>query len=131
MHRKLYLLLMLGMLTSFHFESQAQVQYAPTEAELKMLPLGCQARLGSDKAAYKSWEARFGHDIWIHMHHYCNGLKEINRAALAIDRSVRRKTLGLASREFDYVLQRWPTTSPMFAEAQQKKKEVEQLLSSP
>jgi len=81
-------------------------------AEIAVLPAYCDAKIGSKPAAADSyWDARLGHGNWIHMHHYCGGLVEMNRYYRQ-NPADRLPTLERAIWEFDYVLK---YTSPDFS----------------
>lgn len=97
-----------------------------------MMPKGCQVKLSpalrGNAELQTSWSNRIGHDCWIHMHHFCHGLKSMMRANLTFDKSDKRFYLGQAVGEFDYVLQHCPTTSPMIPEIQSQMQQAENSL---
>lgn len=82
--------------------SGALASWAPTPAELRTLPPYCAARFDQGSVAFKDWQSRMGPDF-IHIHHYCVGLKLLNAARSSISNK-RNEILGASVREFDYVL---------------------------
>jgi len=85
-------------------QASAVAGYAPTAAELALLPLSCQAKLKNPNPTdIKLYSAKIGPD-WLHFHHYCFALNFINRYT----RSFANKTdqlfyLQSAMGDFDYV----------------------------
>jgi len=84
--------------------------------EIAMLPPYCihtqhfraQIPEGNNPQEIDKWTAFFG-DTFQHLHHYCYGLMDSNRAnLLAKERAARRFYLQNSVREFDYVLERAP-----------------------
>ena len=102
----------------------AYLPYAITDAEVAMLPAGCQAKLKGINPSGTDWALKFGDKVWPHMHHFCHGLKFINRARFTFDRNDKRQYLKDAIDEFDYVLAAWPADSPMVAEAKARRAEA-------
>jgi len=76
--------------------------WEPTPAEMATLPPYCAARFSQGSDAFKTWQATMGYDF-IHIHHYCVGLKLLNHARGTFT-SRKNETLGAAVREMDYVL---------------------------
>lgn len=113
-------------------DAKPPLPYTPSPSELAMLPEACQVRLGVDykknPAVKSAWSSRFGKDVWIHIHHYCHGLKFLNRAQFGQKSQHRSFYLQSAIREFDYVLDKWPQGSQLVGEAQAKKAQAELLL---
>ena len=62
--------------------SSTSVQAAPLGPEVAMLPAYCAPRMADDysSASAKEWIDRFTMENYVHMHHYCIGLMELNRA---------------------------------------------------
>lgn len=108
-----------------------QFSYDATPAEIAMLPEYCQARLGASAALSDKWRARIGPDKYIHLHHYCHGLKFLNRAPMARDQQTRRNQLQQATAEFDYVIARWPPDFPLAIDAKNKQAMAHSLLKMP
>lgn len=106
--------------------------YAVTPDEIAMMPKMCQAKLspalGGNTEVQNYWNNQVGHDCWIHMHHYCHGLKSVMRAKFTFNNTDRRFYLGQAIGEFDYVLQHCPANSPMIPETKLQKQQVDLLL---
>lgn len=109
--------------------------YEPTPSELAMLPAACQVKLSEqgrkDQAQQAMWSARLGPNTWLHFHHYCHGLKFVNRAQFSINRADRRGNLQAAIGEFDYVLTHWPADSPLRSDAQMRKDLAQTQLRAP
>ncbi|MEW6118592.1 MAG: tetratricopeptide repeat protein [Pseudomonadota bacterium] len=72
-----------------------------------MLPPYCDAKMGRQNPAdVEYWRARMGHENWIHMHHYCGGLIELNRYYRAA-KGKQRPNLGNAVNEFTGMINGW------------------------
>lgn len=84
----------------------AALPYAPSDAEVAQLPNFCAVKF---KRPGPNFEAQFGRKNWIHMHHYCHGLKFVNRAKNYPKES--RDYLARAKGEYRYVFR---TTEPTF-----------------
>ncbi len=86
------------------FAVQAQGAANITDAEMAMLPPYCKVKLRSkDPVLIQPWEMRFGHDNWIHMHHYCDALVEMKRV-YRVNAYEKKQTLHNAVWQFDYML---------------------------
>lgn len=111
---------------------QATLPYAISPAELQLLPEGCKAKLDTaqrdNKALQNQWANRVGPDTWRHLHHYCHGLKFMNRANVTFDKTDKRFYLQSAIGEFEYVITHVPSNSPILPEVNGKKKEAEMML---
>lgn len=131
--KKIAVLIAIG-LSATQVEAKPPMPYAPSPTELAVLPEACRARLspqdGQNIFSKAAWEARLGGDVWIHLHHYCHGLKFMNRARATLNRNDRSFNLKAAVGEFNYVLEKWPSGSPMIDEARSKKREAETLLQA-
>lgn len=111
-------------------ESTAQAKRlpsSPTDIEVAMLPPYCQARLRGDAQSKDAWNKRLGRENFVHLHHYCNGLNYISRARAEMDAQTRNFYLQRAVAQFDYVLQRWAPSFPLYAEAQTNKMLVQSM----
>lgn len=120
-------------LALFGSTSQAHPKtYGATPNEIAMMPKACQVKLSpalsGNIALQTYWSDRIGHDCWIHMHHYCHGLKSVIRSKLTFDNTDKRFYLEQAIGEFDYVLQHCPANSPMIPETKLQKQQVDFLL---
>lgn len=63
----------------------AQDKYAPTDAELRLLPAYCTAKLRDvSELEEKKWRQTLGKDF-VHVHHYCFALNFISRASMQSD----------------------------------------------
>lgn len=75
-----------------------------TPGEFAMLPPYCDAKMnGKAPEAVNYWRAQLGHDNWIHMHHYCGGLNDMNRYYRQ-DAKGRRESLRRVVWEMTYML---------------------------
>jgi hypothetical protein len=102
--------------------ASAQEPHMPTQLELAQMPEYCQAKMGSNQALHEQWRVRMGPQHFVHLHHYCHGLKHLQRASLASDTQKRRHQYERASAEFDYVIRNWPPEFPLRAQALQQQK---------
>ena len=100
----------------------------PSLVELVMLPDYCQARLGANAEVYQKWNKRMGPDKFIHLHHYCGGLKFMNRYTGTLDKQLRRYYLQNAIGEFDYVIRHWPDGFALKEDAKKRKAEAISLM---
>src|SRR5712692_7170822 len=98
----------LALLAPMHVE--AQHDFEPSL--VYMLPVYCKytqdfsARNfgGNNRAEVQRWTELMG-NTFIHMHHYCYGLMDVNRAAfLSKTREDRAHNLAQSINEFDYVI---------------------------
>jgi tetratricopeptide (TPR) repeat protein len=109
----------------------AEAQYKYEQSLMHMLPSYCRYTQdfinrfpGGDRAAEQErWKASLG-QTFIHMHHYCYGLMDVNRAALlSNDERESRFNLSNSVLEFEYVIERAPLDFPMLPEILTKKGE--------
>lgn len=84
----------------------AALPYSPSDAEVAQLPNFCAVKF---KRPGPNFESQFGRNNWVHMHHYCHGLKFVNRARNYPKE--RREYLAQAKGEYHYVFR---TTEPTF-----------------
>ncbi len=94
--------------------AHVEAQHAFEQSLMHMLPLYCRYTQdfitrfpGGDHATeYERWKTLMG-PTFVHMHHYCYGLMDANRAAFLADtRESRIFNLNNSIQEFDYVIQR-------------------------
>lgn len=91
----------------FSLDTLAIGNFKPTEAQLRTLPEYCKPRAtgwGNDPRdpRTKRWFKIFGND-YTHMHHYCDGLKDINEGNRATDKVKRGRYFIHAVQELSYV----------------------------
>lgn len=108
--------------------AQQKWPHMPTAAEVAVMPEYCRAKMGTDTALSDQWNKKMGPDKYMHLHHYCHGLKLLNRLSKTFDMQERRYLLQQATGEFDYVLRNWPDGFDLKAEAQKKKALVQAML---
>jgi hypothetical protein len=83
----------------------AQESYTVQPSEIARMPDYCQVKLaGGADAEQRAWRSKFG-VLWVDMHHYCHGLKFVQRASRP-GISPRDRSFNLTSSlsEFDYIL---------------------------
>ncbi len=97
--------------------SQAHAATDMSAADIVMLPPYCDAKIGRKAPeAVALWLGNMGRENWVHLHHYCGGLIEINRYYQGTTER-KKANLGNAVREFKYVLDRWQPDFYLRAEA--------------
>ncbi|HQS80870.1 MAG TPA: tetratricopeptide repeat protein [Thiobacillus sp.] len=88
-----------------------------TPQDISMLPTYCDAKMGrQEPAVVAQWLRNMGRENWVHLHHYCGGLIEINRYYRGTT-GRQKANLGNAVNEFKYVLERWTPDFYLRAEA--------------
>jgi hypothetical protein len=112
-------------------QAQKTWPHMPTPSEIAMMPDYCQAKMGTNEALRQQWNQRMGPDKFLHLHHYCHGLKQMNRYKLTFDAQQRRFILQTAIGEFDYVVRNWPDDFYLKAEAKSQKAKAEARLLQP
>lgn len=106
-----------GWLLVVVFATGTQAADNTTQQEIAMLPPYCDAKMGRQiPAEVEMWRARMGHDNWIHMHHYCGGLIELNRYYRAAS-GRQRPNLGNAVNEFTGMISAWSSDFYLRSEA--------------
>lgn len=100
----------------------------PSPEEIGALPEYCQARFAGDEGVVKEWSRRIGVKQWLHIHHFCIGINQTNRATLTQNKRLRAYLLQSASSQFGYVLSRWPPDFVLTNEAKDRRSEVELML---
>ncbi len=109
----------------------AEAQQAFEQTLVYMLPVYCKytqdfrGRLagGNNREEIARWTSSMG-DTFNHMHHYCYGLMDVNRAAfLSRTREDRAFNLNSSITEFDYVIQRAPPDFSLLPEILTRKGE--------
>ncbi len=96
-----------GVLLALATVTPAQAQMHTTPAEIAMLPAYCDAKIGRKlPESVDYWRDRMRHENWIHIHHYCSGLIELNRYYRSA-RGRQRANLGNAVNEFSGMLRAW------------------------
>lgn len=81
-------------------QAAAVLPYAMTDAEIAALPALCVAKMKGNNPP--NLVAQFGASNWMHMHHYCHGVKFVNRAR--VHPKDRRTYLDAAKGEYSYVI---------------------------
>jgi len=73
--------------------------------ELVLMPDYCKAKMsGGQMVPMGDWPEKFG-DVWGHMHHYCHGLKYLQRSSKPlVPKQEKLFNLQQALGEFDYML---------------------------
>lgn len=122
------LLTMCSALSSDSAMAAGRLPAKPTAAEFARLPPYCKARMDGDAASMQHWQNQLGNEIFLHVHHFCMGINEMNRARVESDKNERAYQLRGAKNNFDYVLARWPANHPMALQARRLKTQVEFML---
>ena len=112
--------------------THAKAQHSYEQSLMHMLPLFCRYTqdfmgrfpgTGDRAAEYERWKTSMG-PTFIHMHHYCYGLMDVNRALLlSRTREDRLFNLNKSIAEFDYVIQRSTPDFSLLPEIHTKKGE--------
>ncbi len=94
--------------------------------DVRTLPPYCQVKCNPQEKEARSpawlrWQAIFGHDEWMHTHHYCSGVNFDRKAHLMRNPQQRKFTAGQAYNNYDYVISRWPKTFKLYPEALTRK----------
>lgn len=113
------------------FNASAQEPHMPTALELMSMPEYCQAKMGGNQSLHDAWRLRMGPNLFVHLHHFCHGLKHMRRAGVAVDSQKRRYQYERAIGEFDYVLRNWPPEFELYGQAQKQQKMARALLGRP
>jgi tetratricopeptide (TPR) repeat protein len=89
----------------------------PNEQELASLPPYCKEKiLNKNREENLMWSNRFGEDSWIHMHHYCQGLNNINRYYRAQNARDKKYIIATAISNFNYMVDHLPANSVLLGE---------------
>lgn len=133
------LLVPLGLTLAVLAPTPAKAQYKYEQSLMHMLPPYCRYTqdfinrfTGTDRTTEQDrWKKLLG-PTFIHMHHYCYGLMDVNRAAfLSTDTRDRLFNLSNSVLEFDYVIERSNLDFPLLPEILTKKGESLLKLSRP
>jgi tetratricopeptide (TPR) repeat protein len=112
--------LLAGLLLSALAPTGAEAAAFPTTAEdFARLPPYCAARLKKNEnpAAYKQWEARLTMNCFIHIHHYCAALNDVEYAVRAKTKKERDQFLmDSMTGGFDYMWNQAGASCPMMPE---------------
>jgi tetratricopeptide (TPR) repeat protein len=122
-------ILLLGLALGNSDSGAAVLPYAMTPAELARLPPYCAVRLQSDSRTpeYQAWRARIGENFG-DIHHYCHGLKSVNRYWGARTANERKYYLQEAKGEFDYIANTMKPDFTMGADLYSNRGEVLRLM---
>lgn len=123
-NRQLFFYILLTIITTFCGGAAfARVDdlhiYDFTEEEYLMYPQFCRARLAREpKALVDYWQKKLGPKNFLHMHHYCFGLKSLNLAYANLGKKQRRLFLTKAVVDnFNYIIEHTESTFFMRADA--------------
>jgi hypothetical protein len=105
-------------------------QYNYDERDVRMLPEFCKYAQdfrgkvpgGNNPAEIQRWTDLLG-STYLHIHHYCYGLVDTNRATRARSPQERMHLLGASIGEFDYVIRHAPQDFVLLPEILTKKGE--------
>lgn len=147
--RLTYLIFMILLIIFYPAELQAQANPGVSDAELVFLPPYCapkvkmvsnmrklqrgvnspelRAELQREVDSAKLWAKRMGNNF-MHLHHFCYGLNDMNKVANTHDKLKRRALLRDAINQFTYVLDRWPPDFPLWQEANMGRMRAQMML---
>lgn len=80
--------------------------HAPLPEEVARMPRYCQVKMGMPGSASEEsyWRQRFG-GLWIDMHHFCQGLKDLQRGGrVTASKEFRSYYNQYAASEFKYII---------------------------
>lgn len=114
-------LLLLGLQPAF----AEKYTYTPTEVEYATLPPYCKEKIeNKNPAEKKAWSDSFGVNTYMHMHHYCLGLNDVNRYYRESNAQLKKGLLSSAVGEFGYMVDHLPPGSALLADAYQNRGRV-------
>lgn len=117
--RWLFGLLLCSALALISGRASACMDFGP--AEMALMPQYCQVKcsLGNDRDNPKvaRWMKILGAGNYIHLHHYCFALGFEQRYRRETDKNKRDFILGQISRNYEYVIERWPKDMRLYPEA--------------
>lgn len=100
-------------------------QFAPTDQEYATLPPYCREKIQKkNPAENKMWSEQFGAETWLHMHHYCFGMNNINRSYRARSALDKKGQLTSAAGEFGYMVSHLPPGSVLQADVYSNRAKV-------
>lgn len=89
-----------------------------SEEDFALYPAYCRAKLGEAKALEVLWSKQLGSKNYLHIHHFCFGLKALNLAYASYSDAPRRRSLaGVVITNFHYILRHTEPTFFMRPEA--------------
>ena len=115
--------------------------YDLSQSEFEMLPPHCQAKyaemyqlgkvpnisINPNKYHPKLWQRRAG-SAWVHMHHYCPALKDLNNAKINAGKRGTLLPLAIGNLEYQISHTKWtPSNYWLLAEAHMKLAEADEL----
>ena len=103
----------------------AMAEWPNTPAAFAVLPKYCWARMEADKSSpeRQMWAQRLGQGF-LHVHHYCSALHEMNLANRARNPKEKKRLLSHAIEQIEYVEQRAPADFVLRPEMTSKKQVV-------
>lgn len=105
-----------------------------TPEEFAKLPPYCAARMkqADDPAAYKAWQSRMHPNCFIHIHHYCAALNDVEHAMMARTKKERDQyLLDSMAGGFDYMWNQAGASCPMMPEILVSKGKALAMLDKP
>lgn len=93
-------------------------KYDWSSNDFSMYPEYCRARLDRSAGDLRSvWEKRIGKGYFVHIHHFCFGLKSLSLAYLKSGNKFDKELFAKSSiKEFEYVLKHTDERFPLLAE---------------
>jgi tetratricopeptide (TPR) repeat protein len=103
--RRVFGLAVLALGVGLGTQAASAAPFAPSAAELAVLPPFCKVKLSADRSGDAPYAASIGPD-WLHIHHYCYALNFVNRYFQDFgDRMTQSDDLKQAVNNFNYVLE--------------------------
>ena len=100
--------------------------------DLRYLPEYCAVRINKGPAdKYKRWQDVFGRENFIHLHHFCFGLKYERDVRKARNEREKKFVLQRAAANFNYVYKRWPPSFKIFPEVCGRRGRILEQLGKP
>lgn len=97
---RVILLIFVGLSVPWHNPVAAGEEW---RTNTQLLPQYCKDRAkGTRSAEWTKWRGTLG-DVYIHMHHYCNGLYAEQKARTSVDQQERNRRLATVIGQMQYV----------------------------
>ena len=99
--------------------------FPSTDADFALLPPYCAAKYNRPGTNPDKWKRLFGRQNWVHIHHYCSGLDNINKAHKLIGNPEKsRHRLRVAIKGIDYMLENATANFVLLPELHLKKGQI-------
>jgi tetratricopeptide (TPR) repeat protein len=115
-YRSVLLVMVCAMAASEAVALEDFMRQQPTVVELMSLPKYCAARVSDNQKLMQPYNDLYGQENFVHVHHYCYGLNQINRYFKTSNPAARAFLLKGALSNYDYTLRNVSATFPLRAE---------------